>query len=71
MIKSFNLKPLINSYTRPIYNNIKLTSIKDNIFTNIDTNFIRKTGILLEELTDHLPIYANFNLYNKIKIEII
>ena len=60
-MQQIGLKPLINSYTRPTYNIIKSTSIIAHMFTNIDTNCIVQIGILLEELTGNLPIYANFN----------
>ena len=65
LMHQLGLTPLIHSNTRPIYNT-NTNLIIDQIYTNIDTNFIGKSGIIQEQITDHLPIYANFNLNNRL-----
>ena len=65
LMHQLGLTPLIHSNTRPIYNT-NTNLIIDQIYTNIDRNFIGKSGIIQEQITDHLPIYANFNLNNRL-----
>ena len=65
LMHQLGLTPLIHSNIRPIYNtNINL--IIDQIYTNIDRNFIGKSGIIQEQITDHLTMYENFNLNNRL-----
>ena len=63
-MQQIGLKPLINSYTRPTYNNIKSTSIIDQIFTNIATNFIGKLVFYYKNL---LIIYQYTQILTYIK----
>ena len=61
-MKQLGLSPLINNNTRPTHTTTQ--SIIDQFYTNISDK-IQGSGIILEDITDHLPIYVIIKNKNK------
>ena len=66
LINQLGLTPQILQNTRPQFNKSNTSTI-DQIYTNINTTNIYNSGILLEDLTDHLPIYTIIKIKTKIR----
>ena len=66
LINQLGLTPQILQNTRPQFNKSNTSTI-DQIYTNINTTHIYNSGILLEDLTDHLPIYTIIKIKTKIR----
>ena len=62
MLLSFYMQPIIDSPTRITETTATLL---DNIFTNANT--LDNSGILLSDISDHLPVFAIFPFYNDVK----
>ena len=67
LINQLGLTPQILQNTRPQFNKCNTSTI-DQIYTNINTTNIYNSGILLEDLTDHLPIYTIIKIKTKYEI---
>ena len=66
LIHQLEIKPTIFQNTRPQFNKSNTSTI-DQIYTNINTTNIYNSGILLEDLTDNLPIYTIIKIKTKIR----
>ena len=66
LINQLGLTPQILQNTRPQFNKSNTSTI-DQIYTNINKTNIYNSGILLEDLTDHLPIYTIIKIKTKIR----
>ena len=57
LLSSYGYVSLISKATR---SNNECSSLLDNIFIN-DHNFVKSSGVIMEDLSDHFPIFASFS----------
>ena len=62
LLSSFCLQPVIDSPTRITQTS---ASLLDNIFTNFNSPI--QSGILLSDISDHLPIFSIFSAFTYAK----